>query len=192
MDLIIAGVGGQGVILAAKVLGQAAVASGVPVITAETIGMAQRGGMVQSHVRLGAEGVGPLIPDGQADVLAGFEPIEAARSLGRMRTGAAAVVNTAPILPLSAVLGASRYDPDRIAAEIRAILPGAIFLDASGLAAEAGNRRAMNAVMLGALAGLGVLPFGVDAVRAALLSSVRPAYRALNEKAFDLGLESVA
>ncbi|MGE5528649.1 MAG: indolepyruvate oxidoreductase subunit beta [Patescibacteria group bacterium] len=190
MNIVIAGVGGQGTVLASRALAAAAVASGLDAVTSETIGMAQREGVVQSHVRIGADIGGPLIPDGGADLVLGFEPAEAARALVKVRPGARAVINIAPVYPFTVALGASRYDEAAILAYLQAALPGAVLLDATELAARAGNRRAMNAVMLGALAALGFLPLPAEAVKGALLGMVREKYREVNEKAFALGAEA--
>jgi len=188
MDLIIAGVGGQGTILASRVLAQAAVNAGLDAVTSETIGMAQREGVVQSHVRLDAGEVGPLIPDGRADLLLGFEPAEAARALVKMRPGARAIVNTAAVYPFTVAMGVSRYEVKDILAHLERILPGSLLLDATALAARAGNRRATNAVMLGAASSCGLLPIPAGRILDALLGLVRPAYREVNERAFSLGL----
>jgi len=191
MDLVIAGVGGQGTILASRALAQAAVNEGLAAITSETIGMAQREGVVQSHVRLGAGEVGPLIPDGAADLLIGFEPAEAARALVKAKPGARAVVNSTAIYPFTVALGTSRYDVQAVLAHLDRTLTDLVLLDATALAAEAGNRRAMNAVMLGAVSALGLLPVGAEHIRQALLELVRPVYREINERAFDLGREAL-
>lgn len=190
-DVIIAGVGGQGTVLASRALAQAAVASGLDALTSETIGMAQREGVVQSHVRLGAQDIGPLIPDGGADLLLGFEPAEAARALVKVRPGAVAVVNTAIVYPFTVALGTSHYDAKALLAYLSHCLPGTIMLDATGLAVDAGNRRAMNAVMLGAVSALDLLPVPAQAISDALTGLVRPAYRDLNRRAFELGVEAV-
>ena len=187
MDLIIAGVGGQGTVLASRVLAQAAVNAGLDAITSETIGMAQREGVVQSHVRLDAGEVGPLIPDGRADLLLGFEPAEAARALVKMRPGADAIVNTAAVYPFTVALGVSHYEVKDILAHLERALPGSLLLDATELAARAGNRRATNAVMLGAVSSRGLLPISPERILDALLGLVRPAYREVNERAFNLG-----
>ncbi|MGE5551784.1 MAG: indolepyruvate oxidoreductase subunit beta [Bacteroidota bacterium] len=191
MDIIIAGVGGQGTVLASRALAQAAVAAGLDAITSETIGMAQREGVVQSHVRIGAGEAGPLIPDGAAELLIGFEPAEAARALPKVKPGARAAINTAVVYPFTVALGASKYDPGTILSYLERTFPGAVMFDATALAVEAGSRRAMNAVMLGAVAGLGLLPVPAEGVLAALLRMVRPAYRELNERAFALGRGAV-
>ena len=187
MDIIIAGVGGQGTVLASRALAQAAVEIGITVITSETIGMAQREGVVQSHVRLGREEIGPLIPDGAADLIIGFEPAEAARAVVKAKPNASALVNTSAIMPFTVALGTSKYDPEGIIAYLEKTLGSVIKINATETAVQAGNHRAMNSVMLGAVSALNLLPVPGEAILRALLAMVKPAYRELNEKAFNLG-----
>ena len=111
-DILIAGVGGQGVVLASRLLALAAMKAGFNVSTAETIGMSQREGSVNSHVRIGDEVYGSLIPAGQADLLLGLEPAETIRNLPFLRKGGRVLVNTRAIPPASKPPGSPEYDPD--------------------------------------------------------------------------------
>jgi indolepyruvate ferredoxin oxidoreductase beta subunit len=108
-NIILCGVGGQGTILASRLIASAAMKKNLPIKTAETIGMAQRGGSVFSHLRIGEAGT-PLIAKGQADLIIAFEPGEAVRQLPFLRKGGAVVVSSSPVMPVSAMLGQSAYD----------------------------------------------------------------------------------
>ena len=108
-DILICGVGGQGTVLASRIIAAAAMEEGSPVQSAETIGMAQRGGSVTSHVRVGGEAYSPMIPFGAADMILAFEPGEAVRNLRYLREGGVAVVNTAVTKPVTESLKDTGY-----------------------------------------------------------------------------------
>jgi indolepyruvate ferredoxin oxidoreductase beta subunit len=189
MDILIAGVGGQGTVLASRVLGQAALNAGLTVRTAETIGMAQREGSVQSHVRIGAKNFGPLIGNQGADILLGFEPAEAQRACGFVKPSGFGLVNIHPIRPITVALGTSAYPLDDIKKYLCALPVKMTFINAFELATVAGNYRTVNSVMLGALASTGWLPLTVDEIKTVLLDMVPERAKAVNEKAFELGRE---
>ena len=130
-DILIAGVGGQGTVLASRLIAAAAMAQGAFVRTAETIGMAQRGGSVVSHVRITAEELSPLIPLAKADLIIAFEPAEAVRSLERLAPGGRCIVNTKPIYPISVTLQGASYPLAEIQSHIQKQAPDSFFLDAS-------------------------------------------------------------
>ena len=109
-DILICGVGGQGTVLASRIIAAAAMDEGSPVHSAETIGMAQRGGSVTSQVRIGGEAYSPMIPFGAADMILAFEPGEAVRNLRYLRRGGTAVVNTAAVKPVTESLKGTGYD----------------------------------------------------------------------------------
>ncbi|WP_258361093.1 indolepyruvate oxidoreductase subunit beta [Moorella sulfitireducens (nom. illeg.)] len=186
MDILIAGVGGQGIILASRALASAAVTAGLTVRTAETIGMAQREGSVVSHVRLGVSEAGPLIPCGAADVLLALEPAEACRNLKYLRPGGRALVSTAPVIPVLSSLGRSPYPVTDILTYLRNNLPGCRCLDALALAREAGSPRTLNLVMLGCLANFD-LPFPADLLLAEALTLLPAGVHDMNRRAFELG-----
>ena len=187
-SIIIVGVGGQGTLLASKILSTAAMERGLFVRTSETIGMAQRGGSVSSHVRMDAKELSPVIPSGRADLLIGFELSEAARILGKLAPEAKAVVNAEKILPTNVALKKGVYLENEYLELLKKRVPGALLIEGTPLALKAGNARSLNVVMLGAASGAGLLPFGEDEIRAALRKSVKEKTLAVNEKAFDLGL----
>ena len=109
-DVLLCGVGGQGTVLASKLIAAAAMAEGNTVHSAETIGMAQRGGSVTSHIRIGEEIGSPLIPFGQADIMIAFEPAEAVRNLGYLKPDGIVIVNTVPVRPTTESLHPTGYD----------------------------------------------------------------------------------
>ena len=188
-DLVIVGVGGQGVILISDVLGRAAVLAGKPVCGAETHGMAQRGGSVINHTRIGCR-FSPMVAAGGADVLVALEPAEALRFAGFLSPAAVALVNTRPVLPSSVTSGKARYPPlEEILSPLKAHSSRVIAMDATALAQTAGSAQAMNVVMLGALSRY--IPISEDMVLQALAQVVPPRFLEINRKAFALGKAEV-
>lgn len=189
-SIVIAGVGGQGTLLASKILAAAAQAKGLFVRTSETIGMAQRGGSVSSHLRIDAKDVSPIIPEGHGDILLAFEPAEAVRMIPRLRPEAKCAVNIDRIIPTNVALGKGAYLGDEYIDVLKKLYPGTLFFEGSGLALKAGDIRALNVVMLGAAAGAGILPFEAEDILAAIRECVKPKLLAMNEKAFSLGMDA--
>lgn len=189
--IFIAGVGGQGSITATIVIGEAALAAGHNVVTSELHGMAQRGGVVQSTVLVG-DVHAATIPDGTADVILGFEPAETLRFVAKARRGhTAIVINTRPIVPVSAAQGLTRYpDLETILAPMAAVASRLVAVDAVAMAADAGTAKALGAVLIGALAGLEVLPIGRDCWTDTLVSRAPARYRDANLAAFEAGFLS--
>jgi indolepyruvate ferredoxin oxidoreductase beta subunit len=188
-DLVIAGVGGQGNVLASRIVAQAALRAGLPLRTSETFGVAQREGAVMSQVRLGQEGVGPLIPQQGARAMVALEPAEAVRNLGRVRCGGTILVDAQPVYPVASFLG-KPYHPGemeehltRLAADGQYVVK---FIPAARIAAELGEPRVANAVLLGAMSALD-LPFPGEYLLDALLEMVPAAKRDLNRVAFQEG-----
>jgi indolepyruvate ferredoxin oxidoreductase beta subunit len=187
-NVLVAGVGGQGVLLTSKVLAESALKSGLDVKQSEVHGMAQRGGSVLAHVRFGEKVYSPVISEGECDLLIGFEPVETARYLHYLKRGAAVVYNTRRIATMTTSIGAEEYpqDIDVIISSAKArVYP----IDATALALHAGDKRALNLVLLGAAAGL--LPFGRDTIIAALEAVVPKKALAVNKKAFLSGFSCV-
>lgn len=147
-NIVIAGVGGQGVLLASKVLSESALASGMDVKQNEVHGMAQRGGSVISFVRMGAEVHSPVVMPGSADLLLSFEPLEALRYLHYLKPGGRLVYNKIAINPSTVATGMAVY-PNDVEAQISARCPKALGLDALAIARAAGNGKAVNMVMVG-------------------------------------------
>lgn len=184
------GVGGQGVLLASMVIGNAALIEGLEVATSEVHGMAQRGGSVMCSVRLGNDILSPLIPKGSADLLVGFEPAETLRSLPLINTESWIVTSTAPILPVNVAIGAEEYPtvPSMLEA-IRKEDPRMIAIDATLLAEKAGNIIAANSVLIGAMTSVNGFPISKERMLGSLLDVVPQKARDVNVKAFDIGYD---
>ena len=190
--LIIVAVGGQGNLLASKVLGEAALLSNVPVRMSEIHGMAQRGGVVESAVLFG-EGKSTIISDGEADVLVGFEPSETLRAMNKCNADTVVITNTAPLPPFTVAIGRGVYpDLDKLQSLIKAKSAKFIAFDGIDLAKQAGNVMSLNIVLLGALIQTGVLPLSADSVKQAIQSTTKKAFLESNLKAFELGFEAAA
>ncbi len=192
INIIICGVGGQGVVLMSELLGQSAVRAKVAVKGSEVLGMAQRGGSVFSNLRLGGETVAPMTPEGKCDVLIAVEPSEALRNINYLAKNSVVVLNTTTVMPYTVYLGESVYPTqEQIMEKLKKVTDRIITLDASGLAKEAGSLQAANVVMLGALFGTGLLPVKEENAKEAILSRFKAKVGEINIKAFDLGFEYV-
>ncbi|MCX8130162.1 MAG: indolepyruvate oxidoreductase subunit beta [Clostridia bacterium] len=190
-DVLIAGVGGQGTVLASRMIALAAIDAGLFTRTSETIGMAQRGGSVVSHVRVDSSASSPIIPMSTSDVIIAFELAEAARSLPRLKKGGKCIINTQIIKPVTASLGNSAYDSDEIIGFIKKNVPKAVFIDGYSLAEKAGSVKAVNIVLLGAACAAGMLPFSKESLEKAIKENVPEKYLNLNIKALNSGYDSV-
>ena len=186
-DIVLCGTGGQGTVLASRLLATAALRKGLPVKTAETIGMAQRGGSVLSHVRVGEGVASPLVGSGRADVILAFEPAEAARQLRLLSPGGAVVVSNRPVVPVSAVTGGPAYDLDAVMGYLEGAVSNLTVVDADAAARELGSAKVLNVLLLGAAERTGALGFTVDEVRAAVHDVVPERFIALNDCALDYG-----
>ena len=149
-NILLVGVGGQGILLAAEILSETCMLAGYDVKKSEIHGMSQRGGSVVSHVRYGKEVFSPIVPEGEGDLLFGFELMESYRSLNLLKPGATVVANDLCIAPPSVLIGQEEYPTD-LAFRIQDRFPDFILVDGQGLATEAGNARAANTVLLGAV-----------------------------------------
>jgi indolepyruvate ferredoxin oxidoreductase beta subunit len=188
LDLLITGVGGQGAILASDIIGKAAVISGLPIRAAETHGMAQRGGSVVNHIRLGTD-LGSMIPKKGADVLLALEPMEAVRYLEFLKDGGVIIVNTQPIVPVTVTSGMAKY-PD--VQEILDVLSEKYIVkafNADDLASEAGSRLAMNVAMVGAVSGY--LPIPKETLLESVKALVPQKTVEINVRAFEMGRRKV-
>jgi len=149
-NILLVGVGGQGILLAAEILSETVMLAGYDVKKSEIHGMSQRGGSVVSHVRYGKEVFSPMVPEGEGDVLFGFELMESYRALPLLKPGGTVVVNDLTIAPPSVLIGQEQY-PEGLAQKIKELVPDCILVDGQNLALEAGNARAANTVLLGAV-----------------------------------------
>lgn len=187
-DILVCGVGGQGTVLASKLIASAAMKLGNAVHSAETIGMAQRGGSVTSHIRIGEQAYSPLIPGGCADVILAFEPAEAVRNLSYLKKDGVVIVNSVPVKPVTESLNESGYDGTQMISYLKTKCE-CIVVDAEKLCARFGSTRYFNVAILGVATGTGKL--GIDA--ATLLKEIEtrvPAkFADINTAAFMAGVQ---
>jgi indolepyruvate ferredoxin oxidoreductase beta subunit len=184
MNIVIAGVGGQGTVLASKIIADAAASDNFEAVrTGETIGMSQRGGSVVSFVRFG-ECASPYFAKGEADLLIAFEVCEAARSLPYLKKGGTAVINDLCINPVTVSLGTASYDIEAMKNYIIAN-SNAIFVNAVEKAIAAGSEKCVNTVMLGTAAASGALPLSKNALVGAIKKNVKERFLEMNLKAFN-------
>lgn len=186
-SVLIVGVGGQGTLLASRLLGNAMLQKGYDVKVSEVHGMSQRGGSVVTYVRYGDEVSSPIIEQGGADVILAFEKLEAARYLTWLKKGGTIVVNTQQIDPMPVITGAAQYPAD-ILDDIRAKGVRVVELDALSLAEKAGSVKAVNVVLIGAMAKNLGLPkeTWIETIKA----TVPPKFTQLNIDAFELGFNA--
>jgi indolepyruvate ferredoxin oxidoreductase beta subunit len=190
-NILITGVGGQGVILMSELLGKAAVTDGLRVRGSEILGMAVRGGSVTSAIRIGEDVYGPLIPTGKCNTLVGMEPSEVLRNIAYLSKSSLVLLNTAVTVPFTVFLGESKYPSLEEMLEKLGKASGSIVqLDASKTAQEAGSRLATNIVMLGALFGTEQLPIKIATIKETIQARFPAKAAPVNIKAFDLGYET--
>ena len=187
-SILFVGVGGQGTILASKVLTEGVLKHGYDVKMSEVHGMAQRGGSVTTQVRFGKKVYSPLIEKGTADVIVSFEKSEAARWMPFLKKDGYLVVNDYEIYPVPVLIGAEKY-PENVNERLKAAVEKTIIVDAAGIAEELGNIKAQNVVLLGTL----IKALGLDNIdwNEVLEGSVPPKALELNKKAFAKGLEAL-
>lgn len=183
-SVIIVGVGGQGTLLASRILGFAMMKQGYDVKVSEVHGMSQRGGSVITYVRYGDKVYSPVIETGEADLILSFEQLEAARYLPFLKTGGTVVVNTQKIDPMPVITGNSQY-PEGLLEKIEGKDVKVLAVDALALAEQAGSSKAVNVVLIGAMAKK--MEVEKDAWMDALENCVPPKFIEMNKKAFELG-----
>jgi indolepyruvate ferredoxin oxidoreductase beta subunit len=190
MDLLVTGVGGQGVVLASDIIGETALAAGFDVKKTDTLGMAQRGGSVVSHVRLASKVWSPLIKDGEADLLLAFEKLEAARWSHYLKPGAIAIVNNYEQPPLSVSLGQDKYPTDvQIAAALERRTDRVYFIDGNKRAKKLGNVRTLNIYMLGCFSVFA--PLDIDVWKESISRRMPENIREINLTAFEKGRKEI-
>ncbi|MBN1540265.1 MAG: indolepyruvate oxidoreductase subunit beta [Candidatus Thermoplasmatota archaeon] len=187
MNIILSGVGGNGVVLTTRIIAEAALMEGIDVRVGEVHGLAMRGGTVVSHLRLGPDAKGVLIPQRMADMMLSFEPLEAIRQMKFLKRGAKVIINNDPYVGVDAHLGLSRY-PDlcRVIEQIQET-QDLVDVPATHLALKAGNVVMTNVVMLGTLSASRELPIRREVLLEAIKSRVPPHTIDRNIKAFELG-----
>ncbi|MZP29702.1 indolepyruvate oxidoreductase subunit beta [Heliobacterium undosum] len=186
MNILLVGVGGQGTILASKILSHVALAQGWDVKMSEIHGMAQRGGSVVTQVRLGEKVYSPIIEPGEADIIVGFEKLEAYRWTHMLRPGGTMIVNDQKIEPLPVLIGAAAY-PEGIIEAIGERVNSLTVVPALDLAAKLGNPKAANVVLMGVLAS--VMDIARETWDAALAARVPARFLELNQRAFAAGFD---
>jgi len=191
-NIVLAGVGGQGTLLAAEALGIAAVEDDLNVRVSEIHGMAQRGGAVLSMVRIGKDVLAPTVMEGQADILLGFEPFETLRSLNYTSEKSLVIMNTLQVPPTELTAKNLKYPSiDEIVKKIQYFTKNVTLVDAIKLAKKAGSTLTQNVVLLGALVGTGELPMRKVRLIEAIRELVPTKHVDTNLKAFELGYESL-
>ena len=184
-NILLCGVGGQGTVLASKLLAAAAMERGLPVMSAETIGMAQKGGSVFSHLRMGEGIETPMLSRGSADLIIAFEPAEAVRMLPYLAPDGCVVVSQTPVIPVTAVLKKSSYDGSEMVAYLRQQVGNLVVIDGEAACREVGSPRALNMVLLGAALESGALPFSTDEIKQVMQKRVKPQFYEINCRALD-------
>jgi indolepyruvate ferredoxin oxidoreductase beta subunit len=188
--IVFVGVGGQGNLLASRLLGEASIAAGIPAVVSEIHGMAQRGGIVESAVLMG-DVSSPIVSNGESDVLIGFEPVETLRAMAKCGEDTTVITNTHPLPPFTVSIGQGNYPPlEKILDLMQAKTKRLIALDGDQLAAQAGNPLSLNMVMLGALIGSGTVPITAEQMKETISTSTKKTFLESNLKAFELGMES--
>ncbi len=183
-SIMIVGVGGQGSLLASRLLGNVLLAKGFDVKVSEVHGMSQRGGSVVTYVRYGDEVCSPIIEKGEADVIISFELLESARWLPYLKKGGKLITSTQQLDPMPVITGVAQY-PEDIAAKIKAMGIQVTAVDALGLAEQAGNAKASNVVLMGVVSAQ--TEFEEQLWQNAIEQCVPPKFLELNKKAFELG-----
>lgn len=184
-NVLLCGVGGQGTVLASKLIAQAAMMKNIPVMSAETIGMAQKGGSVVSYIRLGDKLYTPMIPKGGADIIVAFEPAEAVRMLPYLKTGGSVIVNSCPTKPVTAVLADSGYDGTEMIEYLKGKVEKLTVIDCNEAANQIGSAKVINMILLGAALNTGELPMSKEDIKQIIATRVKPQFLELNNKALD-------
>ena len=183
-SIVLSGVGGQGTILASRLIAACAMNAGLSIRTAETIGMAQRGGSVFSCLRVGGNASSPMIAPGTADLILGFEPAEAVRMLPFLKPGGQIVTSIHPIVPVSAMLGDSKYELDQMLDALKNSGARLTLVDTEGALRKLGSDKVMNVLLLGIAAKVGALGFDTELLKGALK-------RVLSEKLLPLNIAAL-
>lgn len=189
MRIFFTGVGGQGTLLATRLVGEAALEEGFAVTMSEIHGMAQRGGVVESSVVVGNVS-SPTVADGEADILLAFEPLEALRALPKCHAGSLVIASTLPIVPFTVAIGQAAYpEADTLERLVKEKVSRLVWIDALDLAKKAKNERGANIVMVGAFAGMKRLPVSEKSWREALGRTLPSRILEPNLKAFEAGYQ---
>lgn len=184
-DIILCGVGGQGTVLASKMIAATAMSKGLEVMSAETIGMAQKGGSVFSHLRIGHGMRTPMIAKGTADVIIAFEPAEAVRMLPYLREGGSIIVNSHAVNPVTSVLKNGGYDGREMISYLKRNVGNVTVVDCDRACERIGSAKVQNMVLLGAAIRTGTLDLTMDEIKETMKKMVRPQFIEMNTAALD-------
>lgn len=184
-NIILCGVGGQGTVLASKLIAAAAMARDIPVMSAETIGMAQRGGSVFSHLRMGKGIHSPMIAEHTADLILGFEPGEAVRMLPYLKKDGQVVVSSRSIMPVTASLAGSDYSGDEMLSYLKTCVDKLLIIDTPKALKELGSPKALNILLLGAAASWGALGLSCEDLKEAIRRKLPAKFHEMNFRALE-------
>lgn len=187
-NIVLCGVGGQGTVLASKLLAAAAMSKDIPVMSAETIGMAQRGGSVFSHLRMGDNLYSPMIETGTADLIIGFEPGETVRMLPYLKDHGHIVVSTRAVKPVTATLSGSDYDAPQMLEYLKAAVPNLTLVNADQACADIGSSKVLNMVLLGAAIRTGVLDFTISEIEDIMKYTLPEKFPEMNLRALNYNI----
>lgn len=187
-NIVLCGVGGQGTVLASKLIASAAMEKGLYVMSAETIGMAQRGGSVFSHLRIGEDIDSPMIAFHSADLIIAFEPAECVRMLPYLKDGGCVIVNSHPVMPVTAALKGSSYNGREMTDYLRKHVKNLIIVDGEKACTSLGNPKVLNTVLLGAAIRNADIGLSADDIKNAIKKSVKERFVELNLRAFDYAI----
>ncbi|SHK42232.1 indolepyruvate oxidoreductase subunit beta [Hespellia stercorisuis] len=186
-NCLLCGVGGQGVVLASKLIAYAAMEKGQQVRASETIGMAQRGGSVVSHVRMGEEIHSPLIPHGSADVIIAFEPAEAVRALPYLKADGQVIVNKKAVKPTTSTLSGQVYEGTEMIEYLKKTVQNLVVVDGDAICESAGSARVLNVALLGAAVASGALDVTLEEMETAIRANGKEQFFVMNKQALELG-----
>jgi indolepyruvate ferredoxin oxidoreductase beta subunit len=191
-NVVICGVGGQGTILASKILAQTAVRLGLNARIGETHGMSQRGGTVISHVRMGSRVYGALTPEAHGDLMLAFEPVESLRYINYLKKDSYIILNSHPIIPTSVNAGLAIYPSfSEILSELKEITGNIVALNATEIARNSGSIISLNMVIIGAATKVPNFPLPKEELNKTIEELVKPRFLEINKKAFEAGTINV-
>ena len=185
-NCLLCGVGGQGVVLASKLIAYAAMEKGMEVRTSETIGMAQRGGSVVSHVRLGQKIYSPMIPKGSADLIIAFEPAEAVRNLAYLKEDGAVIVNQKAVQPVTAILTENNYKAEEMITYLKQHIKRLYVVDGEEICHKSGSAKVLNVALLGAAIRSETLDISMEEMKIQIEKNVKSKFIEMNLKALEL------
>ena len=184
-NIVLCGVGGQGTVLASKLIAAAAMKKNLPVMSAETIGMAQRGGSVFSHIRIGDGLYSPMIAEGTADVILGFEPGETVRMLPYLKKGGQVVVSSRGIMPVTMTLSGASYESKEMIAYLNGQVEHLLVVDTEKACQEIGSSKVLNILLLGAAIHSGALGLSEEEIKEVIRERIPEKYHDMNFRALE-------